>query len=71
MVKFTVMFKMPSAASDAIRQALKDGELSPSDEKNAEKACEKFFPYDEYAYIEIDTATKTARVCPTKEMGFF
>lgn len=67
MPKFTVMFKMPSAGTDAIRQALEDGVLAPKDEPKALKLVQKFFEYDEYAYIEIDTATGEARVRPVKE----
>jgi hypothetical protein len=67
MPKFTVMFKMPDAGSGAIRQALADGVLQPKDEKKAKALTQKFFEYDEYAYIEIDTETGTARVMPAKE----
>lgn len=68
MPKFTVMFKMPSAGSDAVRQAVDDKILvKPSDIKKAEKLVQKFFEYDEYAYIEIDTETGLARVRPVVE----
>jgi hypothetical protein len=68
MAKFTVMFKMPDAGDDAIRSAVQDGILNtPALQAKAKKLTEKFFEYDEYAYIEIDTDTGTARVMPAKE----
>jgi hypothetical protein len=67
MSKFTVMFKMPSAGTDAVRQAVEDGTLPAKEEKRAIALTEKFFEYDEYAYIEIDTVAGTARVMPASE----
>lgn len=62
MAKLTVMFKMPDAVSDAIRQAQVDGQINSADAEKAEKLGRKFFLYGEYAHIEIDTEKKTAKV---------
>ncbi len=67
MPKFTVMFKMPDAGSDAIQQALTDGILKPADVTTAKQVVDKWVEYDEYVYIEIDTAKGTAKVLPRGE----
>ncbi len=67
MAKFTVMFKMPDAQGDAIREALDSGALKQGEEDEANEVCRKFIEYDEYVYIEIDTAKGTAKVLPRSE----
>ncbi len=66
MAKFTVMFKMPDAAGDAIRDAIKDGILKPEEEQEAQEVCRKFIEYGEYTYLEIDTKKRTAKVLGVK-----
>lgn len=65
MPKFNVMFKMPSAGDDAIKDAVEDRILAnAADIAKARALTKKFFRWDEYAYIEIDTDKGTAKVLP-------
>lgn len=64
MSKFTVMFKMPDAGSDSIRQAIENGDLPKKELNKAEKLLGKFLEYDEYVYLEADTEAGTLTVMP-------
>ncbi len=74
-MKFRVQFKDPDALHDALHQAaeaslpegLEEDERDDVIEKRVEKLselCDKWFRYDEYVVIEIDTTAKTATVVP-------
>ena len=67
MSKFTVMFKMPDAGSDAIRQAIENGDLKETEQKKAEKLLAQFLEYDEYVYLEADTEAGALTVIPRDE----
>lgn len=64
MAKYIITFKDPD------RSLYKnDGACSPLTDKELEKAratLKKFFEYDEYVNIEIDTDKKTATVLPVQ-----
>lgn len=60
-MKFTITFKTPDAVDEAIR-----GIESVHDVAAAHQVCDKFFEYDEYVTIEIDTKKGTATVLPVR-----
>lgn len=55
------MFKTPDVLNDSLR------DLPPKEAKAARAITKKFFEYDEYVTLELDTDTKRMRVCPRSE----
>lgn len=53
-------FKTP----DVIEQALDDSWATADEKEKAEKICQKFVSYGEYATIIVDTEEETATVKP-------
>lgn len=60
-MKFTVHFKTPDAANDAIDQLTEDG-YSEDNIEAAKEVLEKFLRWGECVLIEFDTHTQTAKV---------
>ena len=56
MSKFTITFKTPDAVEDAIR------DLPEEERAKACWVCARWFQYDEYCYVEVDTDNDTVRV---------
>jgi hypothetical protein len=78
-MKFKVTFKDPDALRDSVDDAvgrslrgpdgpkLDDDELDILAEKRTEEfmdLCDKWFEYDEYLTVEVDTDAKTCTVVP-------
>jgi hypothetical protein len=60
MAKFTATFKDPD-------YGLCDDRGNITRDKKAVALAEKFFEWDEYVTVELDTETQTARVVPVSE----
>lgn len=56
MAKYIISFKDP----DTVDLCTREANLTASEEKKAKAICQKFFEYNEYAFIEIDTDKGTA-----------
>ena len=77
-MKFTATFKNPDALIIGIQESLKDlkveglsleetEELKETRESEALDICGKWFEYDEYIKVEVDTELKTCTVLEVEE----
>jgi hypothetical protein len=78
-MKFTVTMKDPDTLHDAIEEAVKENMKEMKEIDDEEKSlivdkrkaevneiCDKWFEYDEYLSVEIDTELKTCTVIEKK-----
>lgn len=68
-MKIRVSFKNPDGLEDAILNAvddIEDHELRIEKIEELQVLCSKWFKYQEYLYVEIDTETET---CTVLEIG--
>lgn len=78
-MKFKVTMKDPDTLHDAITEAVKEEvnqllddpdereALQETREKKVHDICKEWFEYGEYLTVEIDTESKTIRVCEAAE----